>query len=142
MIAQTFTPGTPQAQLTTFNIQRRVLVVGRENLLEEGVTQLLTIRQDLEVFHTDDLNPSNLAQQVNRIHPDVVILCHLEPELRKSLVAMLANIPGLADLKVIIVHMQNTDLNVHQYHRWFSANLADFFPLVYGKNAGRITKLI
>ena len=62
MNSQTLTPGTLQVQLTTFNSLRRILVVGCEYLLEQGVTQLLTIRQDLEVFHADDLNPSALAR--------------------------------------------------------------------------------
>lgn len=130
-----FMPGeTLQVELASFKSLRRILIVGPVSLLEEGVARLLTTRQDLEVFHAGDHLASELVLKVAQIHPDVVILCHVDDAAQASLVAVLERAPTLAELRIIVVHLQNTDLNIYQHNRWFSARHGAFFPLVYGEN--------
>ena len=135
MNTQTLTDSGLQVEARSFNSLRRILVAGPAGLLEEGVARLLTTRQDLEVFHVNgDL--SDLAIKVVQIHPEVIILCHLDTKLQSSLVAMLDCVPTLADLRIIIVHLRKMELDVYQHTHWFSAAHSAFFPLVYGERVG------
>jgi hypothetical protein len=142
MNTQTVIPETQQARLTYNSSLRRILIVGHLCLLQECVDELLTTKQGLEVFHAEDGNPNGLASKVERIDPDVIILCHIEPDLQRRLIATLKNVPNLPDLTIIIVHLQSLELKIYQHKHWFLADQTAFFPLVYGARASAQRELV
>jgi hypothetical protein len=134
MNTQTLSPVSKQVETHSLTSLRRVLLIGPNNLLVQGIARLLTLRQGLEVVHADDCNLDDLALKAAQLFPDVIILCHLEPTCQNRLIAVLGCSPRLEDLRIIIVHPLNNELDVYQHHRWFLADHTAFFPLVYREN--------
>ncbi len=111
----------------------RVMVIGQTGLLNEGVDLMLTACKDLEVFHAAYENEAGLTTKVVQIQPGVIVVCHEKPGLGKELVAKLAGIPSLENLRIINIHLTNTALDVYEHHNWFSVSQRAFFRLVYGE---------
>jgi predicted amino acid dehydrogenase len=135
MNTQSYAQGLRQVESVSFNSLRRILVVGPAGLLEEGVARLLATRQDLEVFHAEDAEAQLLAVKVAQIHPDVIILCHLQAALQNNLLAVLASSPAL---RIIVIHLRNMQMDIYQHNQRFCAEHTEFFPLVYGEQTGLI----
>ena len=133
MNVKILTPNISAVELSTAKSLRRILVIGRISLLEEGVIHLLSARQGVEVYHTDDSNPSGLALKATQICPNVIVLCHIGPALVNNLVDRLDCIPTPADRIMINIDLGKTELHIYQYHRWVSAALPAFFSLAYGE---------
>lgn len=127
---------TLQVKPVSSECLRRILLVGGSCLLEEGLARLLTARPDLEVYHAVHECLDDLTLRATRLQPDIIILCHLDAAMQDNLVARLDGIRGLADLRIIVVHLQNTELTVYHHKQWYSAVHTAFFPLVYGESAG------
>jgi hypothetical protein len=115
---------------------RRILVVGNECILIQGMVSLLTTKQNLEVSYFDDCTAHDLLQ----LHPDVVILCQSEPNQQCSKIAWFDLVASLTNIMIIIINLECTRLKVYQHHQWKLATIADFFPLIYNENSDNSLK--
>lgn len=132
MTLQNLAPLTHKDKLTNLASLRRILLVGRDSLLQDGLMMLLTHCQDIEVFQSPALAAHELEMLAEQISPDVIVLCHVAPSLPAMLVELLAARPSLHHLLVMDVNLHSTDLRVFQYQQWRQAGQNDFFSLVIG----------
>ena len=134
MNAQMMAFEVQQPERQSINLPRRILVVGRVSLLEEGVVRLIRGRHMI-IFHADDGCTDDVIEMIGQSNPDVIILCHVEPGMVNSLVSRLDDLPDTSGRILLNVDLRNVELRIYQRHHWNSAAFNVFFPLVYGEIA-------
>jgi hypothetical protein len=131
MVAQTVCPFLTQEYIDP-SPRRRILVTGSGTLLDQGVTELLSENNNLDIwnqpFESDDL----LAQSAAIVNPDIIIHFHTEPGLKKRLIALLEQILPQEKLRIIIVHLRKNNLNVYNKQQWGSVGNENFLSIIYG----------
>lgn len=100
----------PPAQLKAY-AAKTVVLWGHENLLGYSVELLLNTRKDLELIKiSEKLGAGVLLEQVEQIHPDVVVIYQLNSSSHADLPMRLAQIQER--LKIILVNLENNSVQV------------------------------
>jgi DNA-binding NarL/FixJ family response regulator len=107
---------------------KRVLIVTRELLLREGVESLLSREVDIKVHGTQFIDESTLAKEIDRYHPDVVILDErLEYTDLTNLFDLLIDYPRI---RVMVVNVIDNKVNVYDKSEFELAHSYDFVSAI------------
>jgi DNA-binding NarL/FixJ family response regulator len=107
---------------------KRVLIVTRELLLREGVESLLSREVDIKVHGTQFIDESTLAKEIDRYHPDVVILDErLEYTDLANLFDLLIDYPRI---RVMVVNVIDNKVNVYDKSEFELAHSYDFVSAI------------
>lgn len=92
---------------------QRVFIVGDNSLFEEGITHLLTFETDLQVScvkYTDDLA---FLADISQNRPDVILLNECVSLSPARILKLIHSIPLQAGLRIIIIRLSNTIIDVY-----------------------------
>ena len=116
---------------------RRVVIVGTDSLLDEGIKKLLAHEPDLEVSSIAYTDEATFLQDVSQAHPDVILLNEASPLDSARIFALLKNIeiPIPATLRVIVVRADDNAIDVYQKQHVIATRRDDLFTFIRGGDA-------
>ena len=111
---------------------RKAIVWGRDDLLARVVNHVLGTNKALDIVEVSSINPDdNLFMEVQRVKPDVVILCQEKIEDNPTLPLKL--IWRCQTLRVISVDMVGNFVQVYSRYNVVLQNASDLLSIVEGK---------
>jgi hypothetical protein len=110
------TPKTHNAHISSMDNQstKRVMIVGRGSLFDEGLMQLLADKTSLELSRVAYSTDSAFLQHFQEQRPEVVVLFEGGPLGVKRLFDLVDSVPGLTTLRVITVMAETSTVEIHE----------------------------
>lgn len=107
---------------------RRVLVIENESLLGAGIERLLKGEADLEVSGIVPENKDALLLEIDRIHPDVIILDTATAVVNS--VELLSHLSSLPELRVVALNSDGSWMSILDKQQIDIESTADFVSLI------------
>lgn len=96
---------------------RHVFIVGEDMLFDEGVANLLTTRTEMRVSRAKYTDNAWLVNSVLQNHPDTLLLAESDALGSTRLLDLIFSISLLENLRVVVVRLENTIVDVYEYPR-------------------------
>jgi hypothetical protein len=111
---------------------RKAIVWGRDDLLARVVNHVLGANKSLDIVEVSSIDPEeNLFGEIQRVKPDVVILCQEKIEDNPTLPLKL--IWNCQTLRVISVDMVGNFVQVYSKYNVVLQNASDLLSVVEGR---------
>jgi len=90
---------------------RRVLILDNQLLVGAGIQLLLSGEADLEIIGLPSLNCEDLAQLINKLEPDVIVLDEINH--LTHLAGLLALLNNFSRLRIVVVRVQDDLIQIY-----------------------------
>ena len=113
---------------------QRVLIIDNDTLLEAGIRSLLEREADLEISTTHASDEAELAAQIQRVRPDVVILeeaSNCVPTAR-----LLASLRKFGSVRVVEVSSEHNLMRTYDKNQIWLAKAVDLLCVIRGGPLG------
>lgn len=107
--------------------RRKVLVLENEFLLNAGLRSLLSKEEDLEVMAAKFTGQTEIFQIIDTFQPDVVVM---EEELVENGGMLVTSMKGHPNLKAIVVHWENNQIEIYESQKVVIRELQDFLSVI------------
>jgi hypothetical protein len=115
---------------TSSRTPRRVLVIGDNTLLQEGIASSLMAELNLEVSDITYTSDTAFVEVIQDIRPEVVVLKE-SPSLNLArFFRLMRNVPFEQALRVIVPHVEDKTLDVYEKQRVIPTQSKDLVGLI------------
>jgi chemotaxis response regulator CheB len=109
---------------------RRVLLIGDSSLLQEGVAGLLMTELNLEVSDITFTDDRAFVEAIRRLQPEVVVLKETPSLDVARFFRLLRDVPFEQALRVIVVRVEDTALDMYEKQRVCLTQSKDLVNLI------------